>query len=42
MPVDASNVMFVHKGKKVRLGYERKDGKKVRVARVGGTTEVIS
>ncbi len=32
MPVDASNVMFVHKGKKVRLGYERKDGKKVRVA----------
>ena len=34
--------MFVHKGKKVRLGYERKDGKKVRVARVGGTTEVIS
>ena len=42
MPVDASNVMFVHKGKKVRLGYEHKDGKKVRVARVGGTTEVIS
>ena len=42
MPVDASNVMFVHKGKKVRLGYGRKDGKKVRVARVGGTTEVIS
>ena len=24
MPIDASNVMFVHKGKKVRLGYERK------------------
>ena len=42
MPVDASNVMFVHKGKKVRLGYDRRDGKKVRVARVGGTTEVIS
>ena len=42
MPVDASNVMYVYKGKKVRLGYDRKDGKKVRVARVGSTTEVIS
>ena len=42
MPIDASNVMYVHKGKTVRLGYERKDGKKVRVAKVGGgKTEVI-
>ena len=48
MPVHASNVMLVHKGKPVRVGYELgKDGKKVRVAKVGrnadGTskTEVI-
>jgi len=33
----------VHKGKPVRVGYEVRDGKKVRVAKVaGGTTEVIS
>lgn len=43
MPVHASNVAYVHKGKPVRLGYEVKDGKKVRVAKVGGgKTEVIS
>ena len=42
MPIDASNVMLVHKGKPVRVGYELRDGKKVRVARSGGTTEVIS
>jgi large subunit ribosomal protein L24 len=42
MPIHASNVMLVHKGKPVRLGYELRDGKKVRVARVGGgKTEVI-
>jgi large subunit ribosomal protein L24 len=42
MPIDASNVAYVHKGKPVRLGYEVRDGKKVRVARVGGgKTEVI-
>jgi large subunit ribosomal protein L24 len=42
MPIDASNVAYVHKGKTVRLGYEVKDGKKVRVARVGaGKTETI-
>ena len=42
-PIHASNVMFVHKGKKVRLGYEVRGGKKVRVARVGGgKTEVVS
>ena len=42
MPVDASNVMYVHKGKPVRVGYQLRDGKKVRVAHVGqGKTEVI-
>lgn len=49
MPIHVSNVMLVHKGKTVRVGYDvGKDGKKVRVARLGhnpdGTakTEVIS
>ena len=33
MPIDASNVMLVHKGKTVRLGYKvDKNGNKVRVA----------
>ena len=42
MPIHVSNVAYVHKGKAVRLGYERRDGKKVRVARVGGgKTEVV-
>ena len=37
MPIDASNVMLVHNGKKVRVGYEIKDdGTKVRVARPSG------
>jgi large subunit ribosomal protein L24 len=37
MPLDASNVMFVHKGKTVRLGYStNKKGDKVRVARPSG------
>ena len=37
MPVHASNVMLVHKGKPVRVGYKiDDDGNKVRVARVGG------
>ena len=37
MPIDASNVMFVHKGKTVRLGYsENKKGDKVRIARPSG------
>jgi large subunit ribosomal protein L24 len=37
MPIDASNVMFVHKGKTVRLGYKvDKKGNKVRVARPKG------
>ena len=43
LPLHASNVMLVHKGKPVRVGYEVRDGKKVRVAKIaGGTTEVIS
>ena len=42
MPIHVSNVMLVHKGKPVRVGYEQRDGKKVRVARLaGGKTEVI-
>jgi len=42
MPIHVSNVMLVHKGKPVRVGFEHKDGKKVRVARLGGgKTEVI-
>jgi large subunit ribosomal protein L24 len=37
MPIDVSNVMFVHKGKTVRLGYSiDKKGEKVRVARPSG------
>lgn len=37
--IDASNVMFVNKGKVTRVGFEIKDGKKVRVAK--STGEVI-
>ena len=37
MPIDASNVMFVHKGKPTRVGYKIKDdGTKVRVAKSTG------
>ena len=37
LPINASNVMFVHKGKTVRLGYQTQDdGTKVRVARPSG------
>ena len=32
--IDISNVMYVHKGEAVRVGFEIKDGKKVRVAKV--------
>ena len=40
MPLDASNVMLVHKGKPVRVGYKTQDdGTKVRIARPSG--EVI-
>ncbi len=41
MPVHASNVMLVHKGKPTRVGYKiQADGTKVRVAK--STGEVIS
>ena len=34
MPIDASNVAYVHKGKPTRLGYRfDDDGKKIRVCR---------
>ena len=37
MPIDASNVMFLHKGETVRLGYgTNKKGEKVRIARPSG------
>ena len=37
MPIDASNVMYLHKGKPVRLGYSTdKNGNKIRVARPSG------
>ena len=40
MPIDVSNVMLVHKGKPVRVGYRTEsDGRKVRIARPSG--EVI-
>ncbi|MFZ4721409.1 MAG: 50S ribosomal protein L24 [Ilumatobacteraceae bacterium] len=41
MPIDASNVMLVHKGKPTRVGYQvNADGTKVRVAK--STGEVIA
>ena len=37
MPIDASNVMLVHNGQKVRVGYKvDDDGNKVRIARPSG------
>ncbi|MDJ0771033.1 MAG: 50S ribosomal protein L24 [Ilumatobacter sp.] len=37
MPIDASNVMYVHKGETVRLGYAvNSKGEKVRIARPSG------
>ena len=37
MPIDASNVMLVHKGKPTRVGYKiQDDGTKVRVAKSTG------
>lgn len=37
MPIDASNVMYVHKGRTVRLGYAlNAKGDKVRIARPSG------
>ena len=38
-PIDGSNEMLVYKGKATRVGFDVKDGKKVRVAKATG--EVI-
>ena len=38
-PIDASNVMYLHKGKAVRVGFQMDGDKKVRVAK--STGEVI-
>ena len=38
-PIDISNIMYVVKGKTTKIGYDSKDGKKVRVAKATG--EVI-
>ncbi len=40
-PIHISNVMYVHNGKPVRLGFDVKDGKKVRVAIAKGERTVI-
>ena len=41
-PIDASNVMYLHKGKAVRVGFQVEGDKKVRVAKVEpGKVEVI-
>ena len=38
-PIDASNVMYIHKGKATRVGFQMDGDKKVRVAK--STGEVI-
>ena len=38
-PIDASNVMYVHKGKATRVGFKMENDKKVRFAKTTG--EVI-
>ena len=41
-PINASNVMYLHKGKAVRVGFQVEGDKKVRVAKVEpGKVEVI-
>ncbi len=35
-PIDASNVMYVHKGKATRIGFKIENGKKVRYAKTTG------
>lgn len=40
-PIDISNVMFVHKGKPVRIGFQGEKKDKVRVAKVDGKLEKI-
>lgn len=40
-PIDISNVMYVHKGKPVRVGFQGEKKEKVRVAKVDGKLEKI-
>lgn len=40
-PLDISNVMYLYKGKPVRIGFEGTGKDKVRVAKVNGKTEKI-
>ena len=40
-PIDLSNVMYVHKGKPVRIGFQGEKKDKVRVAKVNGKVEKI-
>lgn len=41
-PIDISNVMYYHKGKGVRVGFQMDGDKKIRVAKLGnGKTEPI-
>ena len=40
-PIDISNVMYVHKGKPVRVGFQGEKKDKVRVAKVNGKLEKI-
>ncbi len=39
--IHVSNVMLLHDGKPVRVGFEMQDGKKVRVAKTAGGNVVI-
>lgn len=40
-PIDISNVMYVHKGKPVRVGFQGEKKDKIRVAKVNGKLEKI-
>lgn len=40
-PIDISNVMYVHKGNPVRIGFQGEKKDKVRVAKVNGKLEKI-
>lgn len=40
-PIDISNVMYVHKGKPVRIGFQGEKKDKVRVAKVNGKLEKV-
>lgn len=40
-PIDISNVMYVHNGKPVRVGFQGEKKDKVRVAKVNGKLEKI-